>query len=425
VYELVVSVRFNRCFKQTILGSIEVFDIFNIFVMGLLIGLQVQRYKLWTLALGDKPFKTQSEDEAFNWLMQYKGASVNADWLVPWCMLLAYSRVFMYLQYNERLGSINETIQSSMNDLVGVCIIFLFVLLSFSMSAYYLWGHTVKRFYTITESLSTMMRMMLSGNIGDFNELLSENVISAYLLFLLFIILSWLVILNITVSILSNAFGAVYETKFLTERPSWDPVIVLRDIQLYITRLMEPNDLELPADFLPSTAYYVNSKFVVQSLLAVDVLKGRNKEDRITLDELQYLTRDFLDSDRAADIFRKALQQVGNQNARVRQQKMAKKEFDQRKKMTSHIVNQTTLISQAHGRIFGHYIPPNTNAMPSWMGHEDDVTMDDVKNDVARISESILATVKGLDLQDHALMQLNRNIDDLRSMKKSLLIDDG
>eukprot|EP00760_Papus_ankaliazontas_P016615 PhM_4_TR16814/c0_g1_i12/m.104531/K04986/PKD2; polycystin 2 len=407
LWEVVSSIRFNLWFDSSWYEAFEMFDLFNLGLVGLVMALQYYRFSLYNMIFTLDANST-SDDVAFDWLLKYKTTYEAADRLAPWTVLLAFFRSFLYLQYNQRMGVIYETVLSSFNDLFGVAIIFCMILFSYATAVYYLWGTTVDKYRTVVSSFLSLLQIMLSGKIGDWEPMFEAHHLSTYPMFLSFIAVTWLVILNIMVSILATSFGAVFETTSLQMRPRWHPVDIVRDVKTYLHRLLERAPPELKVEHHPTGALNVRSHFVVQCLRTIELLKSFPR-DRIGLNDFRALTEGVVDSARAETMFRKAFQQVGNQNARMRQQQVEKRSMTNRRKVTNQVVSQTTILNETHAKIFGRTIPPNTGTVPRWMLQEQvDGELRATRSEVAQIGTCV----------EELSRKLQDQIDDLTTVKR-------
>eukprot|EP01006_Ploeotia_vitrea_P052954 TRINITY_DN67743_c10_g2_i1.p1 TRINITY_DN67743_c10_g2~~TRINITY_DN67743_c10_g2_i1.p1 ORF type:complete len:784 (-),score=92.18 TRINITY_DN67743_c10_g2_i1:838-3189(-) len=153
------------------------------------------------------PFKGQypGELEILLWLysMQVYLNSVNT--------IITFLKLLKYVQLNEQLNILTETIKKSQQNIIGVLILFIFVVFGYAITGTTLFGTSMWDWRNLNTSFSTLLRMLL----GDFDypAMREENRFLAWLFFFSFVILGLFLLLNFIIAIIADAFAEVNGNK--------------------------------------------------------------------------------------------------------------------------------------------------------------------------------------------------------------------
>ena len=126
---------------------------------------------------------------------------------MAFCTGLATFRFLKLLTLNKRVNALNLTLRYAFKELVSFGFVYLIICLGFIQSAYVLFNDVYFGLSTIAKSLETMFKMIL----GKFptNELVKANVVFGPLLYISFSVVCILVMLNLFISIINDAYEYV------------------------------------------------------------------------------------------------------------------------------------------------------------------------------------------------------------------------
>eukprot|EP00756_Hemistasia_phaeocysticola_P016974 Hpha_TRINITY_DN15508_c2_g1::TRINITY_DN15508_c2_g1_i1::g.106748::m.106748 len=133
-------------------------------------------------------------------------------------LFLSWLRVLEFLQYNKRLSAVSETIRLGSDDLISLSVIVGFVLMGFALVGNAIYGFHQQEFQTLEDSLSFLVRVMISSDMAVWNDLHELEPLWTPLYILSFFLLSWLVLLNIVLGILAQGFAVASQS---SESTSW------------------------------------------------------------------------------------------------------------------------------------------------------------------------------------------------------------
>jgi len=132
-----------------------------------------------------------------------------AEFACFWYTLTLMVKFFEAFDGNPRLSLISRTFLKAMPDIIHFLIIFGTVFFNFALGAYYMFGHQLEEWSGIGRALNTSFRAMM----GDFNWAGMYDVapLSATVWFWSFMILIFLVMLNMLLAIILDVYCEVKE----------------------------------------------------------------------------------------------------------------------------------------------------------------------------------------------------------------------
>lgn len=179
-------------------------------VAGLAVGMILMRVYVFshTLRIFEQVRGMASEDEYINLqpLMWQLQQLLNINALTA---LLLFLKFFKFLAVVPQMDLLFATIRTAGLELLLFSILFSIVILGFAMAFYMAFGLDVHGYRSISNALLSLFQMVLG--IFDYDELWESNRILAPLLFTMFVILVVLILMNIFLAILNDAFAAVSE----------------------------------------------------------------------------------------------------------------------------------------------------------------------------------------------------------------------
>eukprot|EP00756_Hemistasia_phaeocysticola_P013794 Hpha_TRINITY_DN15303_c0_g1::TRINITY_DN15303_c0_g1_i1::g.88404::m.88404 len=126
--------------------------------------------------------------------------------------LLTVIRVLYFLRINSQLNILTKTFETAKTELFGIMFIFLIVFIAFALMAHIVFGTKHEDFYSVTETVVTMVRCLL----GDFDypSWREESQIFTPFVFFLFTVIGNFLVFNMVIAVLTQAFSKVQEEKF-------------------------------------------------------------------------------------------------------------------------------------------------------------------------------------------------------------------
>ena len=151
-------------------------------------------------------------------------------------VLLAWLRLFEYVQYNERLNSLTETIRIATSSLIGLAIIFGIIFVGFVFAGNLVYGSDLEEFSTLLKTAGFMMRLLFSAELDSYEKFRSVEPEWSIVYFGLFFALAWLVLLNMVLAIITSSFNIVKQNATKGKAPSWSLPAVMTDVKKFLNR---------------------------------------------------------------------------------------------------------------------------------------------------------------------------------------------
>eukprot|EP01060_Flectonema_neradi_P023775 TRINITY_DN3211_c0_g1_i1.p1 TRINITY_DN3211_c0_g1~~TRINITY_DN3211_c0_g1_i1.p1 ORF type:complete len:987 (+),score=187.42 TRINITY_DN3211_c0_g1_i1:41-2962(+) len=176
----------------------------------------VYRYLVW--AQSTQIGENLSATDLYNELTLYQESFAFARTFFVCVLWIGWLRLMEILRYSGRLNAVTETIRLAAADLLSLCFIASFIILSFAFVGNALYGWQLWYFATISESVAYLLRTIVSGDMSDYPRMEeAEPVWTPIYLFILFI-LAWLILINVVLGILAAGFNAASQS---TRDRSW------------------------------------------------------------------------------------------------------------------------------------------------------------------------------------------------------------
>eukprot|EP00760_Papus_ankaliazontas_P009103 PhM_4_TR13966/c0_g1_i1/m.91663 len=121
--------------------------------------------------------------------------------------ILTFLKLLKYVRVNARLSVLTKTMAECQTSILGVLVLFGFVITGYGITGVTLYGANVENYRSLGVSISTLMRML----VGDFDYFAMYEV-NRYLtafFFWSFVIIALFLLLNFVIAILSEAFAKV------------------------------------------------------------------------------------------------------------------------------------------------------------------------------------------------------------------------
>eukprot|EP01065_Artemidia_motanka_P021068 TRINITY_DN250_c1_g1_i2.p1 TRINITY_DN250_c1_g1~~TRINITY_DN250_c1_g1_i2.p1 ORF type:complete len:748 (+),score=213.41 TRINITY_DN250_c1_g1_i2:1351-3594(+) len=247
---------------ESLVGIWEVFEVLNLLTFTVT---YVNRFKLWVLSrqLTDDGYFEEKVKEygqcgnlceqrvLFDSLSRYSDfAKVSSDFYAP-SIIIAYIRLFKFLQHNQRLNVLSQTMSEAVDDLLGMLFIFGIILVGYSLAGALLFGAEIKDFSTLDKTMSYLTRVIFSGEVSLWEDMkMASSLWTAPFLFT-WMILCWLILLNMVLAVIAGSFSVIQEAMDKTQ-DRWRLPVVGRDLcvfaKKYLLRQPERKDKDDPDD---------------------------------------------------------------------------------------------------------------------------------------------------------------------------------
>jgi len=120
-------------------------------------------------------------------------------------VLLMFFKMFKYFSLNQKMGVLWKTLVRSVQMLYGFIFLYFLLLMAFVLMANIIFGPQIEGFSTISSSMTTLL-LFLMGDF-DYDSLYQADIYWAPILFIFYTVLMFLILLNVFVSILSEAYA--------------------------------------------------------------------------------------------------------------------------------------------------------------------------------------------------------------------------
>ena len=118
--------------------------------------------------------------------------------------LLAFLKVFKYLQVSDRFNLLWITLGKAMHDLVSFLVIFALFMLGFSIVGMLIFGPDIEAYSTMTQTSFTLFQMLLGD--FDYNAMSTSSPLVAPFYFSIYIIAVFFILMNMMISIIIMGF---------------------------------------------------------------------------------------------------------------------------------------------------------------------------------------------------------------------------
>eukprot|EP01059_Diplonema_ambulator_P032448 TRINITY_DN6361_c0_g1_i3.p1 TRINITY_DN6361_c0_g1~~TRINITY_DN6361_c0_g1_i3.p1 ORF type:complete len:979 (+),score=338.26 TRINITY_DN6361_c0_g1_i3:70-2937(+) len=170
----------------------------------------------------------------FTALAMYSAQSYqSASWFAP-SIILAYLRLFKFLQHNVRMNALSETVKEARGDFLGMSLIFMIVCVGYAVAGTLLFAHEFEAFQTFFSTTSYLVRLIFTGDMGlwdDMTRVSHPVIVAAYLLS--WFVICWLVLLNMILAVIAGAFSVVQEN---TQARHSSNRSIVEDVKTYVLK---------------------------------------------------------------------------------------------------------------------------------------------------------------------------------------------
>jgi hypothetical protein len=188
--------------------TVGIWEVFTLALAASILTVTGMRFQLWRVS-GDEIDSVQGA-AAFNMCIQTNSQYERIYELYCVSLVLIAFRLFYAFRYIAGLNKITNTLRASAPDLGRVLVLWIVLLIVFTISGCMIFGRDVFGMRTFPRALSFLMTVLVSAELDNdvYRQMLdSQGYITDVYLVTLFIIF-WLVLLNLVIALISNAFLA-------------------------------------------------------------------------------------------------------------------------------------------------------------------------------------------------------------------------
>eukprot|EP01079_Euglenida_sp_SAG-EU17-18_P004411 gene4411-801_t len=123
--------------------------------------------------------------------------------------LLCWLKVFKFFAISPLTSLMTDTIKDSLQGIISLLLYVFMITVAFSMMASVLYGNHLDDYRTFLRTISSLSRMVLGD--FDYQELQRVDEEMTALFFLLFMVVVWIVVMNLIIGIISEGFASAQQ----------------------------------------------------------------------------------------------------------------------------------------------------------------------------------------------------------------------
>eukprot|EP01065_Artemidia_motanka_P026775 TRINITY_DN32022_c0_g1_i1.p1 TRINITY_DN32022_c0_g1~~TRINITY_DN32022_c0_g1_i1.p1 ORF type:complete len:815 (+),score=295.13 TRINITY_DN32022_c0_g1_i1:154-2598(+) len=214
LYRLIQGIFRHYALHREIIGYFRFWNTYTITDMVLFGVTYGYRWSFWHLTISaDSSGETERDAlETWSTLASY-AYHYETSWNVyGFAATLALGGLVRFIQYNPRMNMVFETIERALGELLVVVFLLILDVFAFGLLGNLLFGYYIDEFQSFFASCGTLMRML----IGDFPDNMyysmrdaQMNTAAAAIFLLFYFLTAWLVLLNLVIGVLAEAFASV------------------------------------------------------------------------------------------------------------------------------------------------------------------------------------------------------------------------
>ena len=201
----------------------SLWNILDIAQVGLLIALLVSwgQYLAWSNSLWDDLFDAVNRNcdavdqtqgsECFVDLHRISFLVIQIGNLAGVVSLFSVLIVFKYLRLNSRMNLLWRTLRFASLDLLAFVIIFLIIFIGYAVMGFLVFGSQVRAYHSLSSSLAACFQMLLGA--FDYERLYVANARITGFFFFSFMILIYLILVNMFIAIMSEYYSVAQQEK--------------------------------------------------------------------------------------------------------------------------------------------------------------------------------------------------------------------
>lgn len=123
------------------------------------------------------------------------------------CVFLAWIKLFKYLSFNKTMTQLTKTLSRCAKDMAGFGVMFFVVFFAFALFGYVLFGPQVKDFSTFSDSIFTLLRIILGD--FDFPGMVHAQPELGPMYFFSYVVSVFFILLNMFLAIINDTYSEV------------------------------------------------------------------------------------------------------------------------------------------------------------------------------------------------------------------------
>eukprot|EP01059_Diplonema_ambulator_P036816 TRINITY_DN9395_c0_g1_i1.p1 TRINITY_DN9395_c0_g1~~TRINITY_DN9395_c0_g1_i1.p1 ORF type:complete len:1026 (+),score=183.90 TRINITY_DN9395_c0_g1_i1:123-3080(+) len=290
----------KKSWGDKIVSAVDFTLVFELFFTAMFATAYTFKWMMWAQGIEMSNWNpTDVTDlQAWNDVVEYLITANTERVLTASAIILAWLRLFEYVQYNARLNSLTETIKIAMRSLISLGIIFMVVFIGFMYAGNLVYGIEHEDFNTLIRTGGFLGRLLFSAQIDDYAKFRQIEPNWSIVYFGLFMVLGWLVLLNMVLAIITSSFNVVKENckdeNGEDTSPSWEVTSVMTDIKKFfkkVTTREQPfafsaHSVTERQDQNQNALDGLKGNYVIDRIRAIQILDGLNNDNYFTLQEL-------------------------------------------------------------------------------------------------------------------------------------------
>ena len=156
--------------------------------------------------------------KAFHFLSAYSAVDRRVMDTLAVATIMSYLRVFKYFQHFSLLNMLSETIRYAAHDILRLAVIFGLVLLGYALCGVLLFSTYIREMETLIATVSWLLRILFMQYEFDWEPLTSAQPVWASFFMGSYFVVCYLLLLNMLLAVVVNAFDHVRKSHELAER---------------------------------------------------------------------------------------------------------------------------------------------------------------------------------------------------------------
>ena len=193
--------------------------------------------------------------------------------------ILTFLKLLKYVRLNPRLNVLTMTISTCQQSIVGVLVLFVFIIVGYGITGWTLYGINIQGYRNLGVSMSTLLRMLVGDM--DYEAMRNENRFLTPVFFWSFVILALFLLLNFLIAIISEAFAKISGKAFAQ---SFDEIF-LRYVQ-WVRAYFTPSNLK--RIIVGKLTGHSESKYLKMALESLKKALEDEKQKLVTAQSLRF-----------------------------------------------------------------------------------------------------------------------------------------
>ena len=210
-------------------------------------------------------------------------------------IVLMLLRLLHYMHFQPQLGVVTRTVGRAASDMVHFFILFFIVVISYSFLSHLIFGATIEQFSTFGLTMQTMVNVLLGRvDIGAITTEMHDT--SGSLFFYSYIVLGFLILLNMLLAIILDAYSVVKSTAMASQTLSDDMKFLLNTTVREWKRpkdVMRARDLHLVVDAWMGSTEEVLRQTMMESINGKPFLEV--DDHKVSRDALRGIIKSYVD----------------------------------------------------------------------------------------------------------------------------------